>query len=64
MRLVRLYKQRSWLEDYAAKAFSRKAELLEFQEGEEARLDVPPEDVKSFNWENFLARSPLYVVTS
>ena len=44
--------------------FSRKVELLEFQEGKEARLGAPLEDVESFNWGNFLARSLLCVVAS
>jgi len=39
------------------KAFNYKAELLKFQESEEARLDAPFKDVKSFNWRNFLTGS-------
>jgi len=31
------------------KVFSREVELLEFQEGEEARLDASFKDVESFN---------------
>jgi len=37
------------------KVFSRKVELLEFQEDKEARLNIPFKDVGSFNWGNFLA---------
>jgi len=39
------------------KAFSYKVELLKFQESKEARLAVPPKDIESFNWGNFLIRS-------
>jgi len=46
---VRLYKQRSHLKDWAVKTFSYKVELLKFQESEEAKLNAPPNDVKSFN---------------
>jgi len=31
------------------KAFSYKMELLKFQESKEARLNAPPNNVKSFN---------------